>query len=235
MIKEINMNQVKIGYKTGLLCLCIAIASALAGCVGISKSPAPRFYALKAGGGESQAKKYDAPANLVVGIGPVKVPEYLNRPQIVTALESNRLNIAEFDRWGETLDLALPRVIAGNLAILLPKTTIETSPWNLSVPVKYQVLVTVTRLECSLDKEILLAAQWSLLDLETRSMVASEKSLIVRPVEPQGYAGLAAALSSACAALSGEIAGRLATLPSGNEKPAADAGALPRHADHGRR
>ena len=46
-----------------------------------------------------------------------------------------------------------------------------------------------------LRAEILLAAQWSLLDLETKSMVASEKSLIVRPVEPQGYAGLAADLA----------------------------------------
>lgn len=208
--------------QTSLACrisfISIALAILLAGCIGVSKSPTPRFYTLQAVAAEKAERKHNNPSNVIIGIGPAKVPEYLNRPQIVTMEENNRLNFAEFDRWGEPLDFALPRVVAANLAILLPKTTIETSPWNLSVPVKYQVIITVTRLESRLDRNLFFAAQWSVIDLETKEMVESGKSSVTKPVEPPDFSGIAAALSAACYSLSADIAERLATLSCQNGK-----------------
>ena len=40
---------------------------------------------------------------LALGVGPVTLPSYLDRPQIVTRLESNRLDMAEFEQWAEPL------------------------------------------------------------------------------------------------------------------------------------
>jgi len=193
--------------------LSAVLAVTLAGCVGISKSPPSRFYFIQTVTREKSEMKYDKPANVIIGIGPVKVPEYLKRPQIATVGESNRLHFAEFDRWGEPLDLSLPRIMAANLAALLPQATIETSPWNLLMPVKYQVIITVTSLESHLNQDLSLAAQWAIIDLDTKAMVESGKSRIKQPVERPGYSGLAAALSMAWASLSTEIAGRLAALP----------------------
>jgi len=149
---------------------------------------------------------------VIIGIGPVKVPEYLNRPQIVTADGTNLLSFAEFDRWGEPLEFALPRIISDNLSVLLPAATIVTSPWNISIPVKYQVIIDVARLECRLDKELCLAAQWSVIDLDSRKMLITKKSEFSKPVDPPNYSGLAGTLSMECASLSGEIAESLSSL-----------------------
>lgn len=204
------MNYAKFGYNMGLPCL--LIASLLCGCIGPSKSPASRFYTLQPMNRSQADKTFDVPATAIIGIGPVKLPEYLKRPQIVTEEGSNLLAFAEFDRWGEQLEFALPRVISDNLSVLLPGATIATSPWNLSIPVKYQVIIDVLRLECRLDKDLAIAAQWSVIDLDSRKMLITKKSGFSRPIDPQNYSGLARTLSSACASLSGEIAGSLAAL-----------------------
>jgi len=35
----------------------------------------------------------------VIGVGPIQLPEYLNRPQIVTRQSDYHMNISEFNRW----------------------------------------------------------------------------------------------------------------------------------------
>ena len=45
---------------------------------------------------------------LAIGIGPVTLPFYLDRPQIVRRTSPNRLEIAEFDRWAEPLSNTVP-------------------------------------------------------------------------------------------------------------------------------
>ena len=56
---------------------------------------------------------------LSFGIGPIKIPEYLNQPKIVTRKGPNELTLAEFDRWAERLKDNLTRVLAKNLSNLL--------------------------------------------------------------------------------------------------------------------
>jgi len=204
------MNYTEIGYKTGLLCL--VLASVLGGCIGMSKSPKARFYALQAIDKSQVDKKFDVPSTVIIGIGPVKVPEYLNRPQIVTENDKNLLAFAEFDRWGEPLDFALPRLISVNLSFLLPAATIEISPWNTSIPVRYQVIIDVVRLESRLDKNLSLTAQWSVIDLDSRKILITKRSEFNKPIDPHDYSGLAMTLSAECATLSGEIAESLSSL-----------------------
>ena len=70
---------------------------ALTGCAG---SESVRYYVLSATpAGPVGAAVRDIP----VGVGPVELPEYLDRPQIVTRTSQNELNVADFDRWAESL------------------------------------------------------------------------------------------------------------------------------------
>lgn len=190
----------------------LMLAPLLGGCIGMSKSPSPRFYDLQAMAGNEENKKYNVPSSVIIGIGPVKAPEYLNRPQIVTVDENNMFSFAQFDRWGEPLDLALLRLFANNLSALMPTVNIAASPWNLALPVKYQVIMDVVRLECRLDKDVSLAVQWSVIDLENKRMVLTKRSEFSRPIDPRNYAGLVKTLSLECAELSGEIAESLSSL-----------------------
>lgn len=83
-----------------LTILCLAITLLLAG--GCASKPA-RFYTLNpVVPASSPGPTWDTallgpPSN--IGIISVELPDYLDRPQIVTRNPNNELKLAEFDRW----------------------------------------------------------------------------------------------------------------------------------------
>lgn len=207
------MKQISPGYNLGLVGLFLALA--LGGCLAISRSPDARFYTLQAMDKSYAGEKFNMPSSVIIGIGPVKVPEYQNRPQIVTQDTNNLLTFAQFDRWGEPLEIALSRLVSANLSVLLPGATLEMSPWNLAVPVKYQVIMDVVRLESRLDQDLALTVQWSVVDLENKKTMLTKRSEFSKPIEPHSYFGLVKTLSMECASLSGEIARTISSLAGG--------------------
>jgi len=65
--------------------------------VGCSTTPPSRFYVLTPQATSNvDTKDFD----LVVGVGPVRLVAYLERPQIVARESANQLKVEEFDRWG---------------------------------------------------------------------------------------------------------------------------------------
>ncbi|MBF0571968.1 MAG: membrane integrity-associated transporter subunit PqiC, partial [Candidatus Omnitrophica bacterium] len=59
----------------------------LSGCVSLPNSPmspTPRFYMLSAINDNQESKKINIKPGLIIGVEPVKIPGYLDRPQIVT-------------------------------------------------------------------------------------------------------------------------------------------------------
>jgi len=131
-------------------------------------------------------KKYNIPSDIIIGIGPVKIPEYLDRPQMVTRNSDNTLNFAQFDRWGESLDFALERLVNENLSLMLPGVPLEMFPWNLILSVKYQVIMDVVQLESRLDQDLLFLVQWSIIDLEEKKMVYIQRSEYKPSSSPPG-------------------------------------------------
>ena len=104
----------------GTLLILIMLSVVLAGCVGTNPSQPARFYMLS----PTNDTKTPAQANIgegriTIGIGPVEIPEYLNRAQIVTRVSPTELKLAEFDRWAEPLNNNFSRVLAENLTSLL--------------------------------------------------------------------------------------------------------------------
>ncbi|MFA6281324.1 MAG: PqiC family protein [Candidatus Omnitrophota bacterium] len=176
----------------------------LSGCVPISSSPNARFYNLYAVG-DNVNSKFEA-KDLIIGIGPVKIPEYLNRPQMVITNKDKTVTFAQFNRWAEPLDSALERVINEDLLTRLDGATIETFPWNRTVQVKYQVIADVVRLENEFNEKLIFVVQWSIIDLEKKSAVFTKRSEFNQEINPHDYHGLASALSKSGALLSQEIA-----------------------------
>jgi uncharacterized lipoprotein YmbA len=194
----------------------------LAGCLSVSNSPNSRFYTLRTLDKTQVGQKFNFPADKIIGVGPVKVPAYLNRPQIVTKDKNRMLTFAQFDRWGESLDLAINRLINEDLIAILPGANIEMYPWNLFIPVRYKVYIDVVEMESRLDNDLFFAAQWSIIDLKNKKMAVTKRSEFRRPIEPHNYSGLVEALSIVCASLSAEIAQELVSLA---DQPEEEAGA----------
>ena len=76
-----------------------------------SSPPRERFYTLDAP--EPPAAAQGAPS---IAVGPVTVPDLVDRPQIVVRGGPNQVHIVEQARWAEPLRSAIARVVAANLA-----------------------------------------------------------------------------------------------------------------------
>ena len=197
------MGQIKI------LFMLFGLLLAISGCVSIPNSPTPRYYALTV---KNAGKEFKVPSGFIIGIGQVKIPEYLDRPQMVTETSSKMIQFAQFDRWGESLDLGLARLVREDLAKILPSAQLILYPWNPSIQVKYQVSMEVIQLDSELDGNMDFAVQWMIIDVTNSKTVEIKGFSIRRPVSPKDYAGFADALSVATASLSERIAQALASL-----------------------
>lgn len=174
---------------------------------GCSKSPSSHFYALNPLMISGQMKERPGPAPVgLVGVGPLKLAEYLDRPQIVTRGRPASLDLAEFNRWGEPLVESLPRVIAANLRYLLATENVVVFPWAPSSKVDCQVILAVERLDGALGDRVYLDAHWSLVGEGGRKVLLRKSSNLSEPVSSAAYESLVEAETRAVAALSVEIA-----------------------------
>lgn len=177
----------------------------LAGCGSTAPS---RFYVL-----EPRIESDDVlPAQLgdevTLGIGPVKLPDYLDRPQIVTRAGGNRLDLAEFDRWAEPLTTDFTRVFADNISRLLSTEHIVFFPWPASASVDCRVQVDVLRFEADSHGAVTLDARWTLRKSDGWKTV--RRSRFEQPVDGDGYQAIVSAQSDVLAELSREIADAIA-------------------------
>jgi uncharacterized lipoprotein YmbA len=176
----------------------------LNGCLGRSQSP--RFYTLSPLTEDKAMAKSDTQArDTRIGIGPIKVADYLDQSKLVTRTGDNRLLKAEFDLWAGALKDNLTNVLAENIGLLLPTERIFIYPWRLSEPVDYQVILDVVRFDGDLEKEAWLVARWSIVGGKDKELLEVDRSSIREPVTGSGYEALVTAQSRALARLSHEI------------------------------
>ncbi len=141
-----------------------------------------------------------------IGIGPIKLPEYVNRQQIVTRMSPNALTLSYFDLWAEPLTESVPRMLAENLSRLLCTREIVFFPWRSSNVPDYRVEAELLTMDGALGKTVSLEAWWSIAYGKTR---VTRKATYSEPVAGQDYEALAQAHSRTLAALSRDIAGAL--------------------------
>jgi uncharacterized lipoprotein YmbA len=191
--------------------LALAAASAvLSGCV-LKRSKDAQVFVLEplAARGASTGP---AAAEGVIGVLPVDVPGWIDRPQITSRVAGSQVAADEFARWGEPIAKGIERVVAENLAALLPGRRIVKAPWAGYEPVVYKVNLTVTELARQPDGTVLLEAHWAIIGKDRATLVQRRASHRSTP-PAVGAAGFVVAESQALEALSREIAEALSGLP----------------------
>jgi len=147
--------------------------------------------------------------NLVVGVGPIILPEYLDRRQIVTRSKANELDVAVYHQWGEPLVQNFSRVIRENLAVMVPTDRIVMLPIKRSIrkalSLDYQVTMSISQFERDTNGEVVLNARWGLLTDEKEELIL-RRSIYKEMPESNDYGDLAAAQSRVLIQLSREIA-----------------------------
>ena len=172
-----------------------------------------RFYLLNSLSTSEPMAVPAAPQGPVIGVGPITLPKYLDRPQIVTRASRNQLTLGEFDRWAEPLQDNVSRVLAENLARLIPTDHILLNPGPRSTPVDYQVTVEVRQFDGGLGGESTLLARWSILDGAERELFNRMVHLHA-PSGGQGYEAMVVVMNQMLDTLSRDIATAIQNLAS---------------------
>ena len=184
--------------------LCALLVLAL-GCAHTEQS---RFYVLNslAASGAQNAERQD----VVLGIGPIKMPEYLDRPQIMTRTEGNELDYTEFHKWAEPLKDNFSRVLGENLSTLIPTNRIFFFPWRRAAQVNHKIAADVIRFEGALGGVSTLSVRWTLyrIDDKGRENGARHEKIRVRSRQATGpdYNSTVSALNQNLEAFSREVA-----------------------------
>ena len=202
---NLGVNNMRIAPVFRTLPVMLAIAALLPG--GCSRSQAPRFYALSAIPEDQMISTRESQArNAVIGIGPVKLADYLDQSMLVTRTSDNQAVKAQFDRWVGSFKDNFINVLADNIGVLLSTERIYLYPWRLSVPIDYQVVLDIVRCDGRLGDAAWLEARWSIFGGPEKKLLKMNRSSIREPVTGADYAALVAAQSRALAKLSQEIA-----------------------------
>jgi len=189
----------------GLTTLCLALLL-LSGC----SSPRVTFYTLNA----SATAEATAPSPPIdpVAIGPVTLPDRLDRPQLVIRTSANRVEILETHRWAESLKSEIPRIIAADLDLLLKPTRVSVYPQNAGQDASYRILVDIQRFEMTAGEGVTLAALWSIRRSDGGA-VKTGRTEVSEPAGTTGYDALVSAQSRALAEVSRDLARELRALP----------------------
>ena len=173
---------------------------------GCSSSPPSSFYTLSAG-----AVPTTTTSNLSVIVGPVSVPEVVDRPQMVVSLGPNQVRLDEFNRWALPLRNNISLVVAENLMGLLGTSKVILSSQTTSADAEYRAVIEVQRFESAPGEGATLDAVWTVRRIKD-GKAETGRTTQRETVQGNGYDALAAAHSRALARLSQDIAKALRTL-----------------------
>ena len=164
----------------------------------------------------SQNRRLHSPG-ISLGIGPVTLPGYLDRQEIVIRVAQNQINLAENDRWAEPLEENFSRVLSQNVAAILRADRINAYPWPIDKKPVYQVEVEVLRFEANTAQEAQLSARWTVRNSGKKDSIRYRETRLSRPAKARSTDASVAALSEVLADLSREIAAAIEAMEGGGK------------------
>ena len=176
---------------------CLLLTGLVTAC---GSTPRSDYYMLSANARGSMGS--EGPS---IGVGPVSVPEYLKRREMVLNRSANRLDLADFDRWAEPLDAGVLRVTALNLSLLLKTQQVQTFPWRRSNLPDFGISIAVVQFSMK-GRQALLVAEWTVTEPATGTAVMQHISRLENSAAGGDPEDVAAAYSDLLKDLSKEIA-----------------------------
>lgn len=178
--------------------LLLAVGLLVAGCGGY-----PTYYMLAADG--------PAPSGggRAVGIGPISLASYIDRPNLVVQTEQDgamTLEVAADHRWAGDLESSVGRVMAANLGRRLRTGNVLIYPWQRDEEISRQVVIDIRQFHGGADGHAVLEASYRIYALPGRTLVASRTFSERERLEKDGFPAMVAAESRLMSRLSDEIA-----------------------------
>lgn len=155
-----------IRYFTFLLLL---IGSA---CIQIGSDPQPtRYYLLEPVVAVAENLPVKSAQPLILALGPIDFPPYLDRPELVTYDQQRVISVAGQDRWAEPLSDNLTRTLKENLTRQFPDIIILSVPWETNGKDQLAAKLTINRFDGTLGQSTEVDIRWQLSAPPDRKLV----------------------------------------------------------------
>lgn len=202
------MTRYLVFVMTGNLLLSVLF---LSGCA-LRSAPEVKYFGLLTMEQLGDTRRVAAHPGMKLGIGPLTIPDSLQRSQIVTRQYENQFQFDEYNRWAGVLEKDLISAIGDNLRVLLGVENVGYFPWMSYFTPTCSVALDIQRFDGALNGEAALEAKWRIVDTNSSILLQSGRSVFRRPSAEPGYPGLVKALSMLVADLSYELAVKMEKL-----------------------
>lgn len=189
------------------LIVCTLASLLLTAC---GSSPPVQYYSLSPSVSAVDGEAGD-PVDL--GVGPIRMPQYLNRSQLVTRGPGQELRVDEFNRWAEPLSDAIHRIVSTDVDNAVDGLVVVAFPWEsiIRADVDYRLLGDVIRFDADRSGRVVLDMQWGIVDVAAQKQVvpARRTRYETRAGSPDDPGSIASAMNDALAQFSRDIANRM--------------------------
>lgn len=126
-------------------------------------SPPVRYFSLQPMPAEHSS---DTPAALVLGLGPLRLADYLKRSQMVTRGDDAEIVVNQLTRWAEPLGTAIQRILATNVDGQLDSVAVVGFPDTDTAELDYRIVGRVQRFDVDRSGLAVLEVQWRVEDAD---------------------------------------------------------------------
>ncbi len=173
---------------------------ALASCA----SPEPAYFTLAPVRGPAQGG-----GPVLAELRRIGLAGYLDRPEIVRTNATYQLRLAGGERWGEPFGDLVARILAEDLNMRLPGTSVFTSAGAISAEANAKVELDIQRFDADASGQVTLLAQVAVTRGRARSTAAARSVRLTVPLPGPSTAELVAAMSTALGQLADQVAAML--------------------------
>jgi uncharacterized protein len=194
----------------------LGIGALVALLVGCSTSPPAQFYTLTpepfVAGDAVASAAFAHP----IAVGPVAVPEVVNRPQFVVRDGPNRVTVLEGQRWAEPLKSGIAEAVASYLSRDLNGARVTPMTQSAANDAQFDVALDVQRFEMIVGDAAVIEVVWTIKRRDASAAPMLGRSNVREPAQTSSdpssnpYDALVAAQVRALASVSRDIAARLA-------------------------
>lgn len=197
----------------------VVFASLLVAACG--SSPATNFYTLASVPPDTASVPPVRSPHVVVAIGPVSLPDYVDRPQLVTRTTPYTMSLASFDQWAGPLSDMVPRVLVEDMAQRLPGDRVVPFPQVSGPSFDYRIAVGINQFDIDADGGATLLASWQIYAAQSPEARLVDDEVFRQAAAGSGYAASVAAMSATIAEFSGRLVDSLNTVRGSAAQPMA--------------
>jgi hypothetical protein len=175
---------------------------------GCASSPKPRLHVFAVGTAADQPLSRDAAGTAYTVLAKeIRLPTYVDRPQMVSRVSDAELKADEFNRWGIPLSSGVSRQLGLTLMAELPDAYVDLRPWQGQKDADFLVDVAFLRMDGKLGGQVEVEAQWSVsTPADAGTTVARRLSRHAQAAADESHAAYVDALRLAVQELGKEIA-----------------------------